>query len=171
MVLDPIPQSLPVHFFGSRPQPPTSPPGRAYEYTYMNRYVCITLDSLQCSERNADGVMMKTQGLIIHGVIHVSIDIYRHTVIQISIHILEYTHNDKNTGAHHLWRNSVSSSKSSTTSPCRPTKYEHAQVLTLTIPAAHERCAPHALAPPHKKMSRRRGYSTSCSTFTHRRVK
>ena len=28
MVLDPIPQSLPVHFFGSRPQPPTS---RCYE--------------------------------------------------------------------------------------------------------------------------------------------
>jgi len=26
MVLDPIPQSLPVHFLGSRPQPPTSPP-------------------------------------------------------------------------------------------------------------------------------------------------
>jgi len=26
MVLDPIPQSLPVHFCGSRPQPPTSPP-------------------------------------------------------------------------------------------------------------------------------------------------
>ena len=25
MVLDPIPQSLPVHFFGSRPQPPTFP--------------------------------------------------------------------------------------------------------------------------------------------------
>ena len=25
MVLDPIPQSLPIHFFGSRPQPPTSP--------------------------------------------------------------------------------------------------------------------------------------------------
>jgi len=25
MVLDPIPQSLPVHFFGSRPQLPTSP--------------------------------------------------------------------------------------------------------------------------------------------------
>ena len=24
MVLDPIPQSLPVHFYGSRPQPPTS---------------------------------------------------------------------------------------------------------------------------------------------------
>jgi len=28
MVLDPIPQSLPVHFFGSRPQPPTSHPSR-----------------------------------------------------------------------------------------------------------------------------------------------
>jgi len=27
MVLDPIPQSLPIHFFGSRPQPPTSPSG------------------------------------------------------------------------------------------------------------------------------------------------
>jgi len=27
MVLEPIPQSLPVHFFGSRPQPPTSPRG------------------------------------------------------------------------------------------------------------------------------------------------
>jgi len=27
MVLDPIPQSLPVHFFGSRPQPLTSPSG------------------------------------------------------------------------------------------------------------------------------------------------
>jgi len=26
MVLDPIPQPLPVHFFGSRPQPPTSAP-------------------------------------------------------------------------------------------------------------------------------------------------
>ena len=26
MVLDPIPQPLPVHFFGSRPQPPTSRP-------------------------------------------------------------------------------------------------------------------------------------------------
>jgi len=25
MVLDPMPQPLPVHFFGSRPQPPTSP--------------------------------------------------------------------------------------------------------------------------------------------------
>ena len=31
MVLDPIPQSLPVHFFGSRPQPPTSPPFRVFE--------------------------------------------------------------------------------------------------------------------------------------------
>ena len=33
MVLDPIPQSLPVHFFGSRPQPPTSP----YLYTCVER--------------------------------------------------------------------------------------------------------------------------------------
>jgi len=34
MVLDPIPQSLPVHFFGSRPQPPTS---RQYIRMYMNK--------------------------------------------------------------------------------------------------------------------------------------
>ena len=31
MVLDPTPQPLPVHFFGSRPQPPTSP-----EYNHTN---------------------------------------------------------------------------------------------------------------------------------------
>jgi len=37
MVLDPIPQSLPVHFFGSRPQPPTSPPCHMNDVnTYMN---------------------------------------------------------------------------------------------------------------------------------------
>jgi len=38
MVLDPIPQSLPVHFFGSRPQPPTSRFGTychiCYQYIY-----------------------------------------------------------------------------------------------------------------------------------------
>jgi len=32
MVLDPIPQSLPVHFFGSRPQPPTS--RIAYQHSF-----------------------------------------------------------------------------------------------------------------------------------------
>jgi len=40
MVLDPIPQSLPVHFFGSRPQPPTSRQEHAKlcpsHGTYMN---------------------------------------------------------------------------------------------------------------------------------------
>ena len=34
MVLDPIPQSLPVHFFGSRPQPPTSPYLSHSEHTF-----------------------------------------------------------------------------------------------------------------------------------------
>jgi len=33
MVLDPIPQPLPVHFFGSRPQPPTS-------HTYVSEVLC-----------------------------------------------------------------------------------------------------------------------------------
>jgi len=35
MVLDPIPQSLPVHFFGSRPQPPTSQHDDDYRVTNM----------------------------------------------------------------------------------------------------------------------------------------
>ena len=32
MVLDPIPQSLPVHFFGSRPQPPTSRENKTHKH-------------------------------------------------------------------------------------------------------------------------------------------
>jgi len=36
MVLDPIPQSLPVHFFGSRPQPPTSPHASNSRDTYTD---------------------------------------------------------------------------------------------------------------------------------------
>jgi len=52
MVLDPIPQPLPVYFFGSRPQPPTSPPHSilirvwTHHITHMNEsqitqsYVC-----------------------------------------------------------------------------------------------------------------------------------
>ena len=39
MVLDPIPQSLPVHFFGSRPQPPTSRLHKAYRLSiYIDTY-------------------------------------------------------------------------------------------------------------------------------------
>ena len=41
MVLDPIPQSLPVHFFGSRPQPPTSP---CRVYMFFMIYVCFMRD-------------------------------------------------------------------------------------------------------------------------------
>ena len=44
MVLDPIPQSLPVHFFGSRPQPPTSHVVRTHA---LHISVCI-YTSLQC---------------------------------------------------------------------------------------------------------------------------
>jgi len=38
MVLDPIPQSLPVHFFGSRPQPPTSRDENTHIYMYIHPY-------------------------------------------------------------------------------------------------------------------------------------
>ena len=40
MVLDPIPQSLPVHFFGSRPQPPTSRIKSAYALHLLTSCVC-----------------------------------------------------------------------------------------------------------------------------------
>jgi len=39
MVLNPIPQSLPVHFFGSRPQPPTSPGDTAWRRIFMRGYL------------------------------------------------------------------------------------------------------------------------------------
>jgi len=60
MVLDPIPQSLPVHFFGSRPQPPTSRqdlfhtynvhtvtqwPVHTYEYKYVSRFIRAAVKS------------------------------------------------------------------------------------------------------------------------------
>ena len=37
MVLDPIPQPLPVHFFGSRPQPPTSRHSKRMNTLYHTR--------------------------------------------------------------------------------------------------------------------------------------
>ena len=43
MVLDTIPQPLPVHFFGSRPQPPTSPDDH-FESHLPRRYtLCVLL--------------------------------------------------------------------------------------------------------------------------------
>jgi len=58
MVLDPIPQPLLVHFFGSRPQPPTSPLYIAFVEFFLSRlkrcvcvcvYVCIYTHTLQYS--------------------------------------------------------------------------------------------------------------------------
>jgi len=51
MVLDPIPQSLPVHFFGSRPQSPTSPPSMSEKNQYQfgkvyTRIICMFVESL-----------------------------------------------------------------------------------------------------------------------------
>ena len=44
MVLDPIPQSLPIHFFGSRPQPPTSP----YTHTHISVHLYIHATHTHC---------------------------------------------------------------------------------------------------------------------------
>ena len=51
MVLDPIPQSLPVHFFGSRPQPPTSPLMLTFPHSFLlclSRLVFCSLTRSQC---------------------------------------------------------------------------------------------------------------------------
>jgi len=44
MVLDPIPQSLPVHFFGSRPQPPTSRAGWFSVSESMSGSIAISMN-------------------------------------------------------------------------------------------------------------------------------
>ena len=53
MVLDPIPQSLPVHFFGSRPQPPTSRHARMFSLALSRTHnaviqIYITNDCVAC---------------------------------------------------------------------------------------------------------------------------
>ena len=55
MVLDPIPQSLPVHFFGSRPQPPTSQTGLFLKYI-GGFPACIGLfnDSFESAQASLD---------------------------------------------------------------------------------------------------------------------
>ena len=79
MVLDPIPKSLPVHFFGSRPQPPTSPLvvfivyhafWAALKYTFSVRpevhvhvHVCVYVSSvirLFCAHLKCDKTILCT---------------------------------------------------------------------------------------------------------------
>ena len=52
MVLDPIPQSLPVHFLGSRPQPPTSPicwvDGKKIASKYLQMYFHTCTRAFKC---------------------------------------------------------------------------------------------------------------------------
>ena len=67
MVLDPIPQSLPVHFFGSRPQPPTSRGEMTLEisstywqdvenvFVFVCVYVCVYVRVYVCAGRWVDG--------------------------------------------------------------------------------------------------------------------
>jgi len=67
MVLDPIPQSLPVHFFGSRPQPPTATGGPSISpvcvFVYMCVCACVCVGVCLCvyvrgSERESDCVYL-----------------------------------------------------------------------------------------------------------------
>ena len=47
MVLDPIPQTLPVHFFGSRPQPPTSHDIAFLEWKFFDITKMFIFDTTQ----------------------------------------------------------------------------------------------------------------------------
>jgi len=54
MALDPIPQSLPVHFFGSRPQPPTSPYPLSTKTSHSNHVTHLQLGPVNpSSSRNS----------------------------------------------------------------------------------------------------------------------
>ena len=60
MVLDPIPQSLPVHFFGSRPQPPTSR-GRAL-YFLLTRIFDFLLTQMSVLTCGFSFLQMRSSG-------------------------------------------------------------------------------------------------------------
>ena len=59
MVLDPIPQPLPVHFFGSRPQPPTS------RWEAFARFFLGTKGAPQKNAHLYLGVITKMAGLVL----------------------------------------------------------------------------------------------------------
>ena len=64
MVLDPIPQILPVHFFGSRPQPPTSPAClNLFVQVYMHVFVCVQVYVYACESRYVDLCTCKVCGV------------------------------------------------------------------------------------------------------------
>ena len=84
MVLDPIPQSLPVHFFGSRPQPPTSP-----------RDVCRGIKHSDSDYDEAElSLQIHTQKSITRAYIHTNIHTYKyiHKTNYTCIHTYKHTH-------------------------------------------------------------------------------
>jgi len=91
MVLDPIPQSLPVHFFGSRPQPPTSQRDldecnpRTEEIGLHSK---LKIDSINCS------VTQNSKDLPGN---RVDLEIEIFEVYLLRERILQHTHDDCNT--------------------------------------------------------------------------
>jgi len=62
MVLDPIPQSLPVHFFGSRPQPPTSQHAYHLVYIYNPHVYHIVKKTLQHTAQHCNTLQHTVKG-------------------------------------------------------------------------------------------------------------
>jgi len=78
MVLDPIPQSLPVHFFGSRPQPPTSPRHalaliKAFHCAAIWIWICVCIYTSMSSK------------IYIHVLIYVYVCIFVHVCVYIYV--------------------------------------------------------------------------------------
>ena len=80
MVLDPIPQSLPVHFFGSRPQPPTSRLG----------WYCLLMCSLKKWLDNIELYIYMYRDIYEYIHIHIYIHIYIYTNMYIYVYMYEY---------------------------------------------------------------------------------
>ena len=59
MVLDPIPRSLPVHFFGSRPQPPTS----RMTWWSVLQYVAACCSAMQSASSSFESCVSSSTGL------------------------------------------------------------------------------------------------------------
>ena len=62
MVLDPIPQSLTVHFFGSRPQPPTSPDHLEQQPVFF--YISHFTTAYRCACDNIQGCKYYTKTVL-----------------------------------------------------------------------------------------------------------
>ena len=75
MVLDPVPQPLPVHFFGSRPQPPTSQSGN--QVVNINYTLGRTARPVSINRKYVENT---------HTYVYIYIHVYIHNIYRIYTH-------------------------------------------------------------------------------------